>query len=70
MADTLRKPSELCFKCKKLYDGYNDMTPETARAIKRTGVSSVTDLIRSQTLAIRQTCTEQLHTTDNPKRSE
>ena len=67
MADTLRKPSELCDRCKKLYDSYNDIKPETARALKRTGVSSVTDLIRRQTLAIRQTCTEQLHTTDNPK---
>ena len=59
---TLRKPSELCPRCKGLYDSYNDMKPETARALKRQGVTSVTDLIRSQTLAIRQTCTEQLHT--------
>lgn len=65
MSDNLRKPSELCHRCKKLYDSYSDMKPETARALKRQGVTSVTDLIRRQTLAIRETCTEQLHTTDN-----
>lgn len=62
----LRKPSELCHRCKDLYDGYNDMKPETARALRRQGLTgTVTDLIRRQTLAIRETCTEQMHTTDN-----
>ena len=63
MSETpVRKPSELCEKCKGIYESWNDLDPKTARALKRQiGSNSLTDFIRNQTLAVRESCTANNH---------
>ena len=55
----LKKPSELCEACKATYDSWNDITPETARAIKKSigPGKSLSDLIRNTTHAVLESCT-------------
>ena len=55
----MKKASELCESCRTVYDSWNDMTPETARAIKRSigRYASLQDLIRNTTDAVLESCT-------------
>ena len=58
----MKKASELCEKCKPIYDSWSDVSPETARAIKRQGITMpLYDFFRRQQDAVRESCTVNHH---------
>lgn len=58
----VRKPSELCEACRAVYDSWADVSPETARAIKRQGITMpLYDFFRRQQDAVRESCTRNNH---------
>jgi hypothetical protein len=55
-----RKASELCPKCRIIYDSWSDVAPETARAIKRaTGTKDLYAFFRRQQDAVLEACNHQ-----------
>jgi hypothetical protein len=54
----VKSASQLCPSCKSVYDSWSNVSPETARAIKRsTGTKSLTDFFIRQQDAVREACT-------------
>jgi hypothetical protein len=54
----VKTAAQLCESCKAVYDSWSDVSPETARAIKRsTGTKSLTDFFIRQQDAVRESCT-------------
>ena len=54
----MKTAAELCGTCKAVYDSWSDVSPETAREIKRvTGTKSLTDFFIRQQDAVRESCT-------------
>lgn len=58
----MKKASELCEPCRRVYDSWGDVDPKTARAIKKsTGTTDLYGFFRRQQDAVIETCTVNNH---------